>query len=73
MKTFFVSKYPVDVGYEKENSKKITAPVGTIFTITCINGDFFGLMPIKKIPNMISATMVSSGVLSLGFTEQDHI
>lgn len=72
MKTFFASKYPVVTHYGKEG-ERFKVPTGTIFTISCISGGLFELMPIEKNPKMSVPIMIDAAMLNAGFTQQETI
>lgn len=67
---FFVSKYPVNV-YEKDGMSAL--PVGTIFTVTGINGNMFDLKPASNKITLTNPVMVDALMLERGFTAQDQI
>ena len=67
---FFVSKYPVIV-YETDGPK--TLDVGTIFTVTAINGNMFEMAPASQNINTEQSVMVDALMLERGFNEQDNI
>lgn len=67
MKRFLTNKYPINYGSDS------LLPVGTIFTISAINGNMFELEPGNKVPNLDYPIMVDCQMLDRGFTEQDHI
>ena len=70
MKKFFVNKYPIKVFV---NGKERILPEGTIFTIGCINGNFFDLNPISSKVVADFPVTIDSLMLQTGFTKQDHI
>lgn len=67
MKRFLVNKYPINHG------AKTALPIGTIFTISAINGNMFELEPVQKMPDLEYPIMVDCQMLDRAFTEQGHI
>jgi hypothetical protein len=72
MTRFFVNKYPVNFGFDKDN-KPQRLEVGTIFTVTAINGNMFELEPASRVKDLQYPIMVDAAMLNIGFTGQDHI
>lgn len=69
MKTFFVNKYPIVIGYEDGHA--LVSPIGTIFKIYRIKGNFFELKPISKKVEVKTPILVDPPMLDIGFTQQD--
>jgi len=63
MTDFYTNKYPVKYGFSGQNIDKADIPVGTVFTISGINGNSIELEPI----NEIGDTMVIIDVQTLEF------
>ena len=73
MNKFFANKYPVTYGWDKDN-KPINFPIGTIFTISAINGNCFVIEPINIIEGVNSGLLlIDANMLNIGFNGQDYI
>lgn len=66
MKRFLVNKYPI-------RHCDTVIPIGTIFTISAINGGVFELEPINRREDHDFPIVVDPNMLDRGFTEQDSI
>ena len=69
---FYTCKYPILKTHTPEG--KEFWPIGTAFTIECINGSYLDLIPVsgpmKKGEALI---MIDFKMLEFGFTEQDFL
>ena len=71
MTKFYVSKYKIKL-WTRNDEEYI--PIGTIFTIDCLNGNCFDLKPIKPFDDeAIKVINVEPNMLKIAFTEQDFI
>jgi len=69
MERFFVNKFPINI---PTNTGDVI-PIGTIFTIDSISGDFFNLKPIVEIKGLEYDLMFGALMMEHAFTEQEHI
>ena len=74
MKKFFTNKYPVSVGYTKDE-KQVILDIGNAFTIKYMHGSFFEMELVNKQTPPIEHFMlqVDARMLELGFTEVDTV
>ena len=71
MKRFYTNKYPVLCAVSKENELS-DLPIGTVFTVKGISGNFFSLEPVEKADGEVFVS-VDALMLQEGFTGTDHI
>jgi hypothetical protein len=72
MKRFYVNKYKVTYGRDKDGNDMFLES-GTIFTIVGICGDMFELQPVQKVDNLEFPLLFGVPMLERGFTAQDSI
>jgi len=74
MSTLYISKYPLHIGYSKENNP-VFAPAQTTFKISEINSTNLVLKAVVKIPDTHGAypIMVTPEILAFAFTETEYI
>lgn len=74
MSTLYISKYPVNIGQDKEN-KNIFAPAQTTFRISEVFCSCLVLKAVVKIPDTYNAQpiMVTPEILAFAFTETEFI
>ena len=72
---FYVNKHPIHDGWSENsnNEEPKYIPVGTVFTIECINGNGFEMKPIDKKLCAGNRYFVDPPMLSIAFSETDYI
>lgn len=71
MNRFFVNKYPLTYGTDKEGVPE-RVEVGTAFFIVGISGNMFELEPVTEISSLRYPLMVDCMMLERGFNGQEH-